>query len=411
MIAHKAKVVLGIVIAICLAMAIPFSASAPVPDSVIGRVHAYYYKYAVYQNWTANYYVNSEGVLTSGTSSLNLRTSSLISLTPDSGERTRTIAVRAHNSDAYFQIRHLEFYDSDQVHISGYGYQASEVGGSGPLFISYGEIPENAAYFRVTIRGSSTGSTARNNYLPLLIPEVLDSLEYVDTYFWSTPIDLTIDSSGWFYVPYQVYTINALYFDIDFYGNEPINISSVDAVLKFEINRNYGSGGAWESFSLPETTTFIGFNSYYIDETGRHYNSTIPVSDLSDADLGLLNFASDLNPASFSGFTLSFDCSYVSSDIRGRIWNLILGSVEVDVALAVDDVLNDLEQLGQALSVPTPDLDTLLNVGGVLDNQNDANASMIMSTIASDGGLITTMMVISVSLTVLGYILFGKKEA
>lgn len=406
MIAHfKFKFLfVGLVILLSLCIAFPISASSPIPSSVVGRVKAYYLRYVVNVPEYSDGYLDSYGNFVSETS-LNYRTSSFIRLDVNSPDIPRSIVLFNSYSSALNYIYAISFYDIDYNFIPGFGFSIDS-----PSSHFYSNIPDGAVYVRFTRSSNSSGSTAVSRLKALFVPEYIDSEPSLD-YFWSYPIDLTVDSDGWVYLPYQVYTVDSLYFDIDFFGDEYVSTSSVDTLIYFEIKNSFETSNEWVPFSLPDSSLDLSFRTYFSDSLGRHYNSDLYVSDLNDSSKGLVNFSTDINPSLFSGYTFSVDSLFVSSYIRFRVWNLFLGSVPVDVTLTVYDVLNELDSLASALALPTPDLDYLLNVDSVLNNQNDTNASGILSVIYSDGGIITTMMVISVSVTVLGYILFGKKEA
>lgn len=391
MIAHKTfKVIVGIMLVVLLIFTSVMStfASLSLDDADFEcSVKAYYLKYSVLPTWTKGIALQPDGS-TIEVESFRL-TSDFVSVVPSG-----TVSVIDTSRFLPTNILSYCFYDSSHSLISG----GNNVG-------RFLDVPANASYIRVTQSGSSS-------YYILSSPTHFDS--FSDKFLWGEIENVTI-SDNIVTIPYQTYSFNF----IRLYG------------FFYDDNMPYSSVGLSYKLTFTNTNLYSGLVTFY-DSDSIAYASLESLSYIPYGEGDILHeyqdghgaWASSKNPGSlytttedgnFVGFLCTFPVNFqsgvVSTSINIELSNFILDDKSVEVEYNVNDTLSQLSDLAQQLALPTPDLNTLLDVGSVLDRQNDTNANSVMRLIASDGGIITTMMFISVSITVLGYILFGKKEA
>lgn len=372
-------------------MAMPSFASPQLSDADITfSVRGYYSQYLSSIVWQRNLWLTSDGSTVTLPSSNNGFTSDFISVSPDS------YFILTRISDRTIQnIRAYCFYDSTYNLISS-TILTDFVQNYSSVKSFY--IPSGVSFVKVSaING--IGYSFYTSIFPI------DTSNLAPDHIFSVIDNISIDSDGNIFIPYQVYGFSQIYLDFKFFdsvyhfNNISFKVLSEyydSTVPQFNGLLNYGDG---QVLSEPYTlingikSTSLIFNT---SSNPAHIMYNIPFNE-------------------FSGFNLYIPVYYpsgiVSSGIRIHLSDFMLDGEDVSARLEVDRLLSELDNLAQQLALPTPDLSSLLNVDDILNNQNDINASSIMSFIASDGGIITTMMIISVSLTVLGYILFGKKEA
>lgn len=392
MIAHNVKVILGVVLAISLAMATPSFASPNISDADISfSVKGYYSQFLQSTTYTQYVYVSSNGTLTSD-STISMHTTDYVSVY---GGGT---VMFFYNTSRQAYVRSC-FYDSSyQVIDGGYNGDLARPNATGRYF-AY--VPSGAVYARFTIVRPYSSSAMAAACKFVSTDMYLDDSNY--QYVWSEIQGLTLDSDGNLFIPYQVYGFTQIYLDFRFF----------DSVYQF-------SNIAFKVLSeYSDSSVYSGLLDYgdgqVLAEPYILNGDSIQTTAVASSSSNPARFAFNIPHSEFSGFLIYLPVNIpngnVSTAVKVNVYDFQLDGEDVSARLEVDRVLGQLDNLVEQLTLPSPDLDTLLDVGGVLNNTNDTNASGIMSVIASDGGIITTMMVISVSVTVLGYILFGKKEA
>lgn len=399
---HFLYALVAVIVLVAMTGALCVSASEIEPQSVRASLRVYYTRYLRTTTWTANYYVASDGTLTYySDTSLNLRTSDFISINPSV---IKEIAVYTNESDQLFQIRHMAFYDSNQAVISGYGYQASEVGGGGPRTIT--TIPSNAAYFRFTVRGSRTGTQARNYYKPILLESYAPEGSIIKSFIYSQFYDVSYQDGYAFISTSNSYAIDFLRVDVIFYeGNAPHKSFDMNVEARYYNSQN-------------QLTYFPYSNSAYADADASLMPIYYYADDIEPYDDPVY---SDVNPAQFHWTSQDAvpSCGvrihipvYTPNGVTTTGFRLDFSNIVIDDVVASLDFSHAQDQMNgliDDLSVPLP----TVQVGDLINNamsgvdSTTTNALFGMYWVP----LTTSMLIIVVTFALLGYVLYGKKDS
>lgn len=388
MIAHKKLKVffIGIAILLSVCMAIPSFASPSLSDADITfSLRGGYSQWFVPNTWHYNSTIDSE--------TGEVISFSGYSLVSDSfpvyyGGTICTFSNRL----PYAGIGYVAFYDSNMNFIQKITYSPSAT------FVS---PIAGASFARIEQRHSGSFSIVSS-------PSNFDRSNY--SIIYSTFSSISVDSDGVIYIPYQVVAFSRVWLDFSFYSST-YKFSNISYKYQVEFfgNDSLFSGlvGFGDGYSYSETYfTIDGVNT----TSSYGSNSNNPGS-----------YVLDIHQNNFSGFLLDFPVNVsdsgtvtgvVSVGLKVTISDFALDGEAVDSEFKVNSSLNDLNNLIEDLALPSPDSSVLFgDVGSVINNVNDNNARSFMASILTNDGIITTLMVISISITVLGYILFGKKDA
>lgn len=221
MIAHKVKVVLGIVVAICIAMAIPSFASPQLSDSsVTYSVRGYFSQYVnTFSSLGVSLtrgILHSDGTITDTSSSYFYS-----SYIPISGGDS--FCVIYTGSNVSIGLNNVAYYDSDYNLIPG-GYDFQNSG----LRQKYFTSPSNASFVRITEVSSQYYTVF--GFLTSVFPLTDNNYSYV----YHSIDDISISSDGSISIPYQTNAYTSVFLDFEFYGNNSfIDSFSLDVYTYF----------------------------------------------------------------------------------------------------------------------------------------------------------------------------------
>lgn len=386
MIAHRKRnlLVLGMAILLSVCIAVPSFASSLDDASVTFSVKVSYTYNSVIPTLTSRTYITSEGHVVS------TATSCWVTDPIDVFGYNWVFFYRTSDSAKNY-IRYACFYDSDGNVIPG-GFDGNLSGSSSSDRIMYLQVPSGAS----TVRLSQNYSSSIR-----VVPCYSDPSG--TNYIYRDVEDVSIDSDGNVVIPYQTSGYTAVNVDFQFFDST-YRFQTMSFKTHLTYTGGYFSGvREWDG----STEGAIHLHQYYIDTSGVRHNF--------DIDTSLENphtWNEELVSNVFSGFTLVIPFSSVSTSLNVNLTDFILDGEDVAAEFKVAGALDDLNDLADQIALPTPDSAALFDgVSLVINNVNDNNARGFMRSILTDDGIVTTMMVISITICVLGYILFGKKDA
>lgn len=382
LIAFALALCFGIVSTLCVV-----SASISLEDADLQcSVKAYYLKYTLSTTWTRGIVLQADGS-TIEVESYRL-TSDYVSVVPSG-----TVVIINSSTFAATNILSYCFYDSSYTLLTG--------GTSASRFLN---VPANAAYVRVTQSGSPS-------YSILSSPSQISSLS--DRFIWGELENITI-SDNVITIPYQVYAFNTFRVYAFFYDDN-MPYSSVGVSYKLTYSNSTVNSGL-VSFSSNDSFAYA-----YLDSLSYvPYGQGDVLNEYSD---GGLYSSSNKNPAylwtstengNFVGFRLQFPVNgldgAVSTSIDVELSNFTLDDKSIEAELSVYDALDQLNDLADQLAVPTPyiDVDNLIDTAF---NGVDMSTTNNFFSIFYNNDIIPKMLLIAVTVALLGYILFGKKDS
>lgn len=383
---------LGFVLFVATAFASPSLSDADITFSIKG----YFNQYIVDTSYTSGQYITSDG--TSGSdSSVNLRLSDFVPVYAGG----TFFSYNVSNSNL-FPLIYVCFYDSNYSVVSG-GFDGNYLQPSLPgNYITFISVPSNAAFVRYTILGSYSGSGATNRYKAVAAPQSgVNANNY--QYLWSEISDVTMDSDGVITLPYQVYTYTYVMLDFRFF-NSTFQFSS----LAFNCYTTYTGGYFDGERLLTYGSGGISVDSYFIDDYG---NMTVDGSiGYSETDNPYRCYA-QIPYDRFSGFRIYISLlpGQVSTSLKIKVYDFELDGVGTLVHLQMNNAINDLENIGDQLEVPSPDPSAIYaNINTITLQMQDANFGYL-DWFGPANGILMTMMVTVFTFAALGYILYGKR--
>ena len=368
-------------------MVIPVSASPSLEDSHITySVKGYFIQYGFSSSWTTGKILSDGSVVTSGVGYTGY--SDYFEVSPGG-----TVFLFSSSSSNLLTLQNICFYDSSYNVVAG--------GSDSPSAFYY--VPNGAFYARL-----SQSAILDSRALIICSPQYVNFNSY--TYLFNEISDITI-SNGVVSIPYQSYSYTSVFLDLEFYPNS-----------------YYLS-----NFGLDVFTYFSSPGLPHIDNTVNEYlDENVIELYMYHFDHGEKQFVfiddSISNPTSFtesfnsrqpfSGFRLYIPVSYngssgsVSTSLQIELSNFYVDSKEAVYSAEADKIVDD---KGEAVSgliddlvVPTPNTTDLFSgMDDVVQAVNSQQFSTVISAMWQNG-IIPLFMLLSVSFSVLGYILFGK---
>lgn len=350
--------------------------------SLTYSVRGYYSQYLITPSFTANTLIHDDGSITT-TGSFRY-TSDYFRVYPEGN-----FAVFYDNSILNDNLA-VAFYDSSYNVVSG-GFNWS----TGHRVV---DVPSDAYYARFTQR-AAVSVPVLSSQTPFTVSNYSFLFAVID--------NITIDADGHITIPYQTYAYRSVFLDFEFYSNNSfIDSFSLDVY-------SYLTGGFFDGRIINE----------YIDENSltlyRYFNSGNDVVyeyiDESVSNPSSLS-ASFSESVEFRGFRLYIPVSFsgnvgsVSTSLHVDLSNFALNGLDAQARSSVDGALDSLSDLTDNLAVPLPTVNPNALINDALSGI-DITSGVNFFTIFYDNELIPKMILIAVSFALLGYILFGKKEA
>lgn len=390
-----------VLVSILLLASTTFASTILDPETITATLKVTTVKWTYDTTWSVGR-LDSTGAVVSDSSG-NYRTSAMFTI-PLGG---KSIIVRNTESGNYLRSLYIAFYDSNNNLI----YVES------PQFATatFYDIPySDAAYFRITVSGSYN-VTNSNRYYKIVCPPTSQQHTTPSqslNYLWDSPEDLTV-TDDYAYFSYQPYGYNEIMMDYQFF-DDARSTRHLNLEMLFECTASGVAGSPYEP-DLFDYTDVVYFRVYYYDSYGQKHYWAGPNDAWAHLEFDTVTgtcYTSEpymyLEPGLFSGFEIRFRCSGVSNYIRARLLYFELDDSALDTVIETSDSITDLNNIGDALALPTPNSEVILdgidNLAGQLNN-GEFNS---ISFFGSSDGIFTSMCVTVLLFASLGYIFFGK---
>lgn len=376
----------------------------PPVSSVSAAVSFYFIKYMNSTTYTSNYYYTTDGVYTSAGSSYNYRLSGYV---PCDGAKT----ITAYNtiSGSFVYMRSITFFDVDKNVILGHNFDSY----SNPS-TAYTNIPENAAFVRVSVSSSYSGTAAANRFRIGTAPEVVSTSDS----FWRSEFQpnsfyQTEDGSVILTVTAPDFACDEVFLDVRF-GNSYVPAHNFSGKFSFNV-LNGGTGDVAYPLEYNDPRehsdpVYPYLYTYFINSSGDRLYSDYYSSGTSMPFFANSHISNDY----FSGFILSVPLYkptglLANSIITFSMQNLMLDDKSVVIAADSDSAISDLDQLGDDLAVVPPSPGVIFeNINNLTLQLNDSNFNSL-DWFGPSNGILMTMCITVFCLAALGYILYGKR--
>ena len=367
-------------------MVIPVSASPSLDDAYISySVKGYYSQYLFSTTWSSNSTISPEGLISS-TPYFSLL-SDYFSVYPGG-----TVGLFDDNSLKSLPIS-VCFYDSNYNVVSG-GFSSSK---------SYFNVPSGVSFCRFSQKYS--------NYLKIISSATpFDSSNY--TYLFNSIDDISIQN-GLISIPYQSYSYTGVFIDLEFYSS-----SYYLTNFGFDVYTYFSS-------SLPHLNNVP---NVYLDENvielyTYHFDHGDKQFAFCDDSISNPTYFDESfnNRQPFSGFRLYIPVSFndalgsVSTSLQIEFSNFYIDSKEAvyagDLEKLVDDKQEQVSAVISDLTLPTPNIhDAFSGLDDLSTAYHNSETELVATfhILYDSFPIIVLFMTLSISMTVLGYILFGK---
>ena len=378
------------VIVLCTFTVTAFASSLGLDDAQITfQICGYYTQYAQNVTYTQGSQIWPDGTISSAGSN-NYKLSSSFSVIPGG----TLFVYRSDSSNHLHRLYGVCFYDSQGNVVPG--------GIDGSIEKYFLAVPAGAVSARVTIYRTGTAASAGTNSKPIAAPNSgVDASNY--EYLWSEIDDITLDANGDIVLPYQTNAYKWFMLDFKFFDTT-YQFSNIAFNFYATKTGGYFSGERLLDYSLLSITT------YNTDDSGNTNYHLLDAVNVTSGE-NPYRYSSAISHEYFSGFRIycEIDGGDVSTSIKVRIYDFELDGEDVAVHLDTKDALNELDELGEQLELPTPDTSIIYqNLNIVVNNLDDDNFQLF-DWFGPSGGIVVTMCMTTFTFAALGYILFGKK--
>lgn len=390
MIARKIFVTCTVVlVSIALLAFTTFASSPELSDSsVTFSICGYYTQYAANVTYTQGSQIWPDGTISTAGSN-NYKLSSVFSVVPGG----TLFVYRSDSSNPIHRLYGVCFYDSQDNVVPG--------GIDGSIETYFLAVPSTAVSARVTVYRSGTAAAAATNSHPVAAPRAgVDSSNY--QYLWSEIQGITIDEDGVVTLPYQVNAYTWFWLDFKFFDST-YQFDNIAFTFYSTYTGGYFTGERLLDYEALSLTT------YYTDDSGNTEYDVLG-SVTSTSGRNPYRFETAINRSRFSGFRLTCNTGgQVSTSIKVQIYDFALDGEGVAVQLEARHAVADLDNLGDQLVVPSPDVSAIYNnLSNVVVQLNDSNFGSF-AWFGPSGGVFITMCVTTFTFAALAYILFGKR--
>lgn len=378
-----------VLVSISLLAFTTFAASPGLSDSTVTfSICGYYTQYSANVTYTQGSMIWPDGTISSAGSN-NYKLSSSFSVVPGG----TLFVYRSDGSNPIHRLFGVCFYDSQGNVVPG--------GIDGSIEYYFLAVPSTAVSARVTIYRTGTAAAAATNSHPVAAPQAgVDSSNY--QYLWSEIQGITIDDDGVIILPYQTNAYTWFMLDFKFFDS-----TFQFDTLAFTFYATY-SGGYFTGERLLDYS-LLSLNTYYTDDSGNtQYDVLGTVTSTSGRNP--YRFEAAISQSRFSGFRLNCNTGgQVSTSIKVQLYDFELNGEGVAVHLEARRAISELEDLGNQLELPTPDVSVVFNqVNTVVGQMNDSSFNSL-DWFGPSGGIFMTMIITVFCFAALSYILFGKK--
>lgn len=360
-------------------------ASPSLEDATITySVKGYYTQYMVDSPYTGYTYITSDGSIIS--------TSTYCAVTDYIAVDPGTYVFLINPSDfTFIRIIYACFYDSDHNVISG-GFDGSF---SPESFMNSILVPDGAAYVRLSHRYSMRAALVSSLF-------EINASNYKYVFHELNGITL---SNGLITIPYQIYGYTSVFLDFEFYDNNYYASSFSLDVFSY-LTASYIDGKYVLSYS---DGNYISLYRYSNDSSGN-----ISYEFLDDSVNNPTSFTEAFdNRVPFRGFRLYIPVSYqggigsVSSNLNVELSNFYLDSFSTQMNTQIKSIYERLSDYSVDHLIEVDLNDILNNVDNASNSVEDVRFLSIFDGIYGYG-IIPTLITLSLCISFVGYLLFGK---